>query len=98
VQRSTLHVATVLDKELKRQVTVDGADYTLAVDPEGIRLTGKGKRKPEVELRWRELLSGDAALAVALNASLAKAHPAGPPKVEQPSDRTSKPAPKKRVR
>jgi hypothetical protein len=65
-------VTTVLDKELKRQITVDGVDYTVAVDPEGIRLTGKGKRRPEVELRWRDLLSGEAALAVALNASLAK--------------------------
>ena len=44
----------------------------MAVDPEGIRLTGKGKRRPEVELRWRDLLSGEAAMAVALNASLAK--------------------------
>jgi hypothetical protein len=65
-------VATVLDKQLKRQVTVDGVDYTVAVDPEGFRLTGKGKRRPEVELRWRDLLSGDAAMAVALNASLSK--------------------------
>jgi hypothetical protein len=65
-------VATVLDKELKRQVTVDGVEYTVAVDPEGLRLTGKGKRRPEVELRWRDLLSGDAAMAVALNASLSK--------------------------
>ena len=68
----TPHVATVLDKEIKRQVTVDGVDYTVAVDPEGVRLTGKGKRRPEVELRWRDLLSGDAAMAVALNASLSK--------------------------
>jgi hypothetical protein len=37
LQWSTPHVATVLDKALKRQVTVDGADYTVAVDPEGIR-------------------------------------------------------------
>src|SRR3982751_713179 len=65
-----LTVATVLYKQLKRQVTVDGADYTVALDPDGIRLTGKGKRKPEVELHWRDLLSGEAALAVALNASL----------------------------
>jgi hypothetical protein len=65
-------VATVLDKALKRQVTVDGVEYTVAVDPEGLRLTGKGKRRPEVELRWRDLLSGDAAMAVALNASLSK--------------------------
>ena len=63
-------MATVLNKELKRQVSVDGIDYTVAVDPEGLRLTGKGKRKAEVELRWRDLLSGEAAMAVALNASL----------------------------
>ncbi len=65
-------MATVLDKELKRQVTVDGVDYTVALDPDGFRLTGKGKRTPQVELRWRDLLSGDAAMAVALNASLSK--------------------------
>lgn len=64
-------MATVLDKTLKRQVTVDGENYTVALDPEGLRLVGKGKRKPEVQLRWRDLLSGDAAMAVALNASLA---------------------------
>ena len=63
-------MATVLDKELKRRVTVDGAEYTVALDPEGLRLTGKGKRRPEVELRWRDLLSGEAAMATALNASL----------------------------
>jgi hypothetical protein len=68
-------MATVLDKELKRQITVDGADYVVVVDPEGLRLTGKGKRKPEVELRWRDLLSGEAAMAVALNASLLKKVP-----------------------
>ena len=63
-------MATVLTKELKRQVSVNGMDYTVTVDPEGLRLTGKGKRKPEVDLHWRDLLSGEAALAVALNASL----------------------------
>jgi hypothetical protein len=72
MQRRTPHVATVLDKNLKRQITVDGAEYTVAIDPQGIRLIGKGKRRPEVELRWSDLLSGEAALAVALNASLAK--------------------------
>ena len=63
-------MATVLDKELKRQVSVDGVDYMVALDPDGMRLTRKGRRKPEIELRWRDLLSGDAAMAVALNASL----------------------------
>jgi hypothetical protein len=63
-------VTTVLDKELRRQVTVDGVAYTVALDPEGFRLIGKGRRKPEVQLLWRDLLSGEAAMAVALNASL----------------------------
>ena len=87
-------MATVLDKELKRQVSVDGVDYTVAVDPDGLRLTGKGKRKPEVELRWRDLLSGEAALAVALNASLAERQTAQPV-AEPPPDRTGKRSPKK---
>ena len=65
-------MVTALDKELKRQVTVDGLDYTVALDANGFRVTGKGKRKPQVELRWIDLLSGDAAMAVALNASLTR--------------------------
>jgi hypothetical protein len=89
-------VATVLDKELKRQVTIDGADYIVAVDPDGLRLVGKGKRRPEVELRWRDLLSGDAAMAVALNASLLKKRQAvSKPATEQPPDRASKRVPKR---
>jgi len=92
-------VATVLEKELKRQVTIDGVDYTVAVDPEGLRLTGKGKRRPEVELRWRDLLSGDAAMAVALNASLSKKKQAATkPATEPPPARASKRVPKKRAR
>ena len=92
-------MATVLDKQLKRQVTVDDVDYTVAIDPEGFRLTGKGKRRPEVELRWRDLLSGEAAMAAALNASLSKKRQAAPnPAIEQPTDRTSKGVPKKQAR
>ena len=79
-------MATVLDKQLKRQVTVDGLQYTVAVDPEGIRLTGKGKRRPEIELRWRDLLSGEAAMAVALNASLTKRQAVTKPETEQSPD------------
>ena len=92
-------MATVLDKELKRQVTVDGVDYTVAVDPEGFRLTGKGKRRPEVELRWHDLLSGEAAMAIALNASVSKKRQAATkPATQQSPDRTSKPSPRKRAR
>ncbi|MGZ5241560.1 MAG: hypothetical protein ACXWCN_15695 [Caldimonas sp.] len=90
-------MATVLDKALKRQVTVDGVDYMVALDPEGIRLTQKGKRRPEVELRWRELLSGEAAMAVALNASLAARPAATKPAAEPSPGAASTPAPKKRA-
>ena len=92
-------MATVLDKELRRQIVVDGVAYTVAVDPDGLRLTGKGKRTPEVELRWRDLLSGDAAMAVALNASLLnkqkKRQPATKPVTEESPHRASKRVPKK---
>jgi hypothetical protein len=93
------HVATVLDKQLKRQITVDGVEYMVAVDPDGIRLTGKGKRKPEVELRWRDLLSGEAAMAVALNASVSKKPRTGtPPETESSPDRAGKRTQKNRAR
>ena len=103
--RECVIVATVLDKTLKRQVSVDGVDYMVALDPEGIRLTQKGKRRAEVELRWRELVSGEAAMAVALNASLA-ARPAAVKPASRPAPlpapatsappAASAPAPKKR--
>lgn len=91
-------MTTLLDKELKRQISLDGADYIVAIDPERMRLTSKGHRKPEVELRWRDLLTGTAALAVALNASLQRRPPAAPAAEPQGSTPTRKAAPKKRAR
>src|SRR5277367_887259 len=63
------HMTTRLDKTLKRELTLEGRTFILAVSPEGLKLTLKGKRKGQ-ELRWGDLVSGDAALATALNASL----------------------------
>lgn len=60
---------TKLEKALKREIIVDGNPYVLTIDPEGMKLTAKGRRKGQ-ELRWADLLSGQAALAEALNASL----------------------------
>jgi hypothetical protein len=60
---------TPLDKPLRRELEIDGASYTLTIDPDGLKLVPKGKRKG-LALRWSELVSGDAALAVALQASL----------------------------
>ncbi|MGN2250110.1 hypothetical protein LQ772_07950 [Frateuria edaphi] len=60
---------TPLDKPLKREIEVDAVPYTLTIDAEGLKLTRKGRRRG-VELRWQDLVSGDAALATALQASL----------------------------
>jgi hypothetical protein len=65
-------MTTKLEKVLKREVDVDGEAYIVAISPEGLKLTAKGKRKGQ-ELLWKDLISGQAALAVALNASLEKA-------------------------
>jgi hypothetical protein len=37
---------TTLEKELKRSIDVNGEPYTVIIDPAGLRLVGKGKRKP----------------------------------------------------
>jgi hypothetical protein len=60
---------TPLDGPIKRQLLLDGVAFTLTLDAGGLRLVEKGKRKG-VELRWRDLVNGDAALASALQASL----------------------------
>src|SRR5262249_1272673 len=62
-------MATKLSHPLKREVIVNGKPYMLTIDTDGFKLVPKGKRKGEVA--WRDLVSGEAALAVALNASLA---------------------------
>jgi len=62
-------MTTKLDKPLKRELEIDGTSYTLIVSAEGLKLTRKGRRKG-YDLAWKALVSGDAALAVALNASL----------------------------
>lgn len=64
-------MTTKLDSQLKRELTVLGKPYTLTVSPTGLNLVPKGRRKG-YELAWVDLVSGDAALATALNASLAR--------------------------
>ncbi|MFZ5656041.1 MAG: hypothetical protein ACOY37_03095 [Pseudomonadota bacterium] len=62
-------MTTKLDGPLRREVDIKGQAYTLTVDADGLRLVPKGRRKG-LELRWVDLVSGDAALAVALQGSL----------------------------
>ena len=64
-------MATKLEKPLKREVLIDGNPYMLTISPEGLKLVPKGKRNG-LELAWPALVSGDAALATALNASIQK--------------------------
>lgn len=62
-------MTTKLEGALKRELDIKGEAYTLTLDADGLRLVPKGRRKG-LELRWVELVSGDAALAAALQGSL----------------------------
>jgi hypothetical protein len=64
-------MATKLEKPLRREVAIEGQAYMVTLSPEGIKLVPKGKRKG-LELEWKALVSGEAALASALNASLGR--------------------------
>jgi hypothetical protein len=60
---------TRLDKPIRRELEIEGKLYTLTIDPDGLKLSEKGRRKG-LALSWTELASGDAALAAALQASV----------------------------
>jgi hypothetical protein len=62
-------MATKLDKTLKREIDVDGKPFMLTLSPAGLKLVPKGKRNG-VEIAWKDIVSGDAALATALQASV----------------------------
>ena len=64
-------MATKLEKALKREISIGGKPFVVTLTPEGMKLVGKGRRKG-LELAWEDLTSGDAALATALNASVAQ--------------------------
>ena len=62
-------MATKLEKALKREVAIGEQPYMLTIDPQGLKLVPKGKRNG-LEVAWKDLVSGDAALATALNAAV----------------------------
>ena len=62
-------MTTKLEGQLKREIAVGDEAYTLTLSPAGFVLARKGRRKG-LEIRWADLVSGEAALANALNASL----------------------------
>lgn len=59
-----------LTAPLRREIEVAGEPYTLTLAPDGFKLVPKGRRKGH-ELKWESIVSGEAALAAALNASTA---------------------------
>jgi len=63
---------TKLDKPMRRELQIGDQVYTLTIGPDGLKLVEKGRRKG-LELAWSALVSGDAALASALQASVAGA-------------------------
>jgi len=83
-------LTTKLDNSLRRELTVLGKPYTLVITASGLALTPKGKRKG-YELAWVDLVSGDAALAVALNASLARGPKPEPAATKSPGAASPKP-------
>lgn len=62
-------MTTCLDKPLRRELVVDERPYTLTIDADGLKLVEKGRRKG-TQLRWLDIVNGDAAIAAALQASL----------------------------
>ena len=47
---------TKLDKTIKREVEIEGKPYTVAIAPEGLKITPKGARKGQ-EITWASLLN-----------------------------------------
>jgi hypothetical protein len=58
-----------LDKTIKREMELDGKTYTVAIGPEGVKVTEKGRRNGP-EMSWRSIINGDASLNSDLNRSI----------------------------
>ena len=58
-------MATKLDKQLKREIDIDGKPYMVTLSPDGVKLTEKGKRKGQ-GVSWKGLVNGESATALSL--------------------------------
>ena len=58
-------MATKLDKLLTREIDIDGKPYMIALSPDGVKLTEKGKRKG-LGVSWKGLANGESATALSL--------------------------------
>ena len=62
-------MTTALDKVLRRSLKIKDREYLVTLSPNGLKLTLKGRRLG-LDLKWSELVNGEAALAAALQASV----------------------------
>jgi len=49
---------TKLDKTIKRELEISGKAYTVAISPEGVKITPKGGRKGQ-EVTWASMVQAD---------------------------------------
>jgi hypothetical protein len=85
-------MTTKLEGTLKRELMIAHQPYTLTLSAEGLTLALKGRRKG-LDLAWRDLVSGEAALATALNASLkANIQPMAAPSAAQKPEGARRPS------
>lgn len=62
-------MTTPLDRPIRRELSLNGALYTVTISQEGVKIVPKGKRTGH-EITWDTLLSGDAELRRDLNISV----------------------------
>jgi hypothetical protein len=62
-------MTTKLEKELKREIDVDGKHYTVTISPAGLKIAEKGHRKGH-ELSWKQVLTSDQDLSQTLSKSV----------------------------
>jgi len=86
---------TPLGKTLKRALRIGGRDYVVTLTPDALKITEKGRRRG-LELTWADLISGESALAIALQASVGNLQSGSPPPASNSGSRP-KPATKPRA-
>jgi len=62
---------TKLDKPIRRELAIGDKTYTITIDPAGVKVVEKGRRNG-ISLAWSDIVSGDAGVAAALQASVEK--------------------------
>jgi hypothetical protein len=80
-------MTTKLEGVVTRELVIGSDAYTLSLSDAGFTLALKGKRKG-LDVRWADLVSGEAALATALNASLT-ANIRPPPVIKEAAKKVS---------